>query len=50
MSIFSNKTITCQMTRWCGWLRQCATNRKAAVSIPDYAIEIVHYHKPSTAL
>ena len=29
-------------TRWRIWLRQCATNRKVAVSIPDGFIGIIH--------
>jgi len=29
------------------WLRCCATNRKAAGSIPDCVIGIFHWHNPS---
>jgi hypothetical protein len=29
-------------TRWCSWLRHCATSRKVAVSIPDGLIKIFH--------
>jgi hypothetical protein len=29
------------------WLRNCATNRKVAGSIPDGAIGIFHFHNPS---
>ena len=32
---------------WHSWLRHCATSRKVAVSIPDGAIEIFHWHNPS---
>ena len=27
-------------TRWCSWLRHCATSRKVAVSIPVGVVEI----------
>jgi hypothetical protein len=27
---------------WCGWLRNCATSRKVAGSIPDGVIRIFH--------
>jgi hypothetical protein len=30
------------------WLRQCATNRKVAGSIPDGVIGIFHWHNPSS--
>ena len=33
-------------TRWCSWLRHCATSWKVAGSIPD-VIEIFHLHNPS---
>jgi hypothetical protein len=33
--------------RWCIWLRHCATSWKVAVSIPDSAIGICHWHNPS---
>jgi hypothetical protein len=29
-------------TRWCSWLRDCATSRKVVVSIPDCVIGIFH--------
>jgi hypothetical protein len=29
-------------TRWCSWLRHCATNRKVAGSIPNGVTEIFH--------
>jgi hypothetical protein len=29
-------------TRWCSWLRYCATSRKAAGLIPDGVIVIFH--------
>jgi hypothetical protein len=29
-------------TRWCSWLRHCATSRKVAGSIPDGVIGIFH--------
>ena len=34
-------------TRWCSWLRHCATSRKVAGSIRGGVIEIFHWHKPS---
>ena len=34
-------------TRWCSWLRNCATSRKAAGSIPDGVIGFFHCHNPS---
>ena len=34
-------------TRWCSWLRYCATCRKAAVSIPDGVTGIFLWHNPS---
>ena len=34
-------------TRWCSWLRHCATSRKVAGSIPDCVIGIFHWHNPS---
>jgi len=34
-------------TRWCSWLRHCATSRKVAGSIPDGVIGIFHWHNPS---
>jgi hypothetical protein len=34
-------------TRWCNGLRHCAASRKDAVSIPDGANEIFHWHNPS---
>ena len=34
-------------TRWRSWLRQCATSRKVAGSIPDGFIGILHWHNPS---
>ena len=34
-------------TRWCSWLRHCATSRKVADSIPDGVIGIFHLHNPS---
>jgi hypothetical protein len=34
-------------TRWCSWLRHCATSRKVAGSILDGIIEIFHWHNPS---
>jgi hypothetical protein len=33
-------------TRWCGWLRHCATSRKVAGSIPDVVIGIFHWRNP----
>ena len=36
--------LTC--TRWCSWLRHCATSRKVAGSIPDGVIGIFHWHNP----
>jgi hypothetical protein len=35
-------------TRWRSWLRQCATSRKVAVSIPDSVTGIFHWHNPSS--
>jgi hypothetical protein len=35
-------------TRWCSWLRHCATIRKVAGSIPDGVIGIFHQHIPSS--
>ena len=29
-------------TRWCSWLRHCATSRKVAGSIPNDVIGIFH--------
>jgi hypothetical protein len=34
-------------TRWCSWLRHCATSRKVAGSIPDGVIGIFHWHNSS---
>ena len=34
-------------TWWCGSLRHCTTNRKAAGSIPDGVTGIFHWHNPS---
>jgi hypothetical protein len=34
-------------TRWRSWLRHCATSRKFADSIPNYVIEIFHWHNHS---
>ena len=34
-------------TQWRCWLRQCATIRKVAVSIPDGVTGIFHWHSPS---
>jgi hypothetical protein len=34
-------------TPWSSWLRNCATSRKAAGSIPDGVMEIFHWHNPS---
>ena len=34
-------------TRWCSWLRHCATSRKVAGSIPDGVTGIFHRHNPS---
>ena len=35
------------VTRGHSWLRQCATSRKVAGSIPDGVIGIFHRHNPS---
>jgi hypothetical protein len=34
-------------TRWRSWLRHCFTSQEVAGSIPDYVIEIFHWHNPS---
>jgi hypothetical protein len=34
-------------TRWCSWVRHCATSRKVAGSIPDVVTGIFHWHIPS---
>ena len=34
-------------TRWCSWLRHCATARKVAGSILDSVGEIFHLHNTS---
>ena len=34
-------------TRWCSWLRYCATNRKVASSIPDGVVGIFQLLNPS---
>jgi hypothetical protein len=34
-------------TRWCSWLRHCATSRKVASSITDSVTGIFHWHNPS---
>jgi hypothetical protein len=34
-------------TRWRSWLRQCATSRKVAGSIPDGVTGIFHWYNPS---
>jgi hypothetical protein len=34
-------------TRWRSWLRQCATSRKVAGSIPEGVTGIFHWHIPS---
>jgi hypothetical protein len=31
---------------WCSWLRYCATNQKAAGSIPNGVTGIFHWHNP----
>jgi hypothetical protein len=35
------------ITRWCSWLRRCATRRKVAVSIPGGVIGNFHWCNPS---
>ena len=35
------------VTRWCNWLRPCATSRKVAGLISDGVIEIIHWINPS---
>ena len=35
-------------TRWCSWLRHCATSQKVAGSIPDGVVGIFHWHNPSS--
>ena len=35
------------LTRWCSWLRHCATSRKVTCLIPDGVIGIFHWHNPS---
>ena len=37
----------CWGTRWCSWLRHCATSRKVAGSIADGVIRLFHWHNPS---
>jgi hypothetical protein len=34
-------------TRWCSWLKHCATSQKVAGLIPDSAIGIFHWHNLS---
>ena len=34
-------------TRWCSWLRHCATSRRVAGSIHRGVIGIFHWHNPS---
>jgi hypothetical protein len=34
-------------TRWCSWLRQCATNQKVMGSISNGVNGFFHWHKPS---
>jgi hypothetical protein len=34
-------------TRWCSWLRHCATSHKVAGSIPDVVNGIFIWHNPS---
>jgi len=34
-------------TRWCSWLRHCATSRKVAGSIPCAVTGIFYWHNPS---
>ena len=43
---FQNRDLQWGM-RWRSWLRQCATSRKVAGSIPDGVIGICNCHKPS---
>ena len=34
-------------TRWCSWLRHCATSQKVVGAISDGVIGIFHRHNPS---
>jgi len=34
-------------TRWCSWLRHCATSQRVVGLIPDGVIGIFHWHNPS---
>ena len=42
-----NETLLFGGARWRSWLRDWATSRKVAVSIPDCVIGIFHWHNPS---
>ena len=43
----STGNLKLRCTRWRSWLKQCATSRKVASSIPDEVVGICHWHKPS---
>jgi hypothetical protein len=40
-------TVIIRGTRWCSWLRHCATSREVAGSIPDGVTRIFHWLNPS---
>jgi hypothetical protein len=47
IAFFTPRTLRAGGTRCCSWLRQCATSRKFAGSIPDGVTGILHWHNPS---
>jgi len=47
VSFCTEHYITLGGTRWCIWLRHCATSWRAVGSIPDHVTEIFHWHTPS---
>jgi hypothetical protein len=47
LSIISHPVIKFRDTRWCSWLRHCATSRKINGSIPNVVNDTFHGHNPS---
>jgi hypothetical protein len=44
---FMSVLVDYRNTRWCSWLRHCATSREVVISIPDGIMGVFHLHKPS---
>ena len=47
-SLYSVLVYSYTFTKWCSWLRRCATNRKVAGSIPDDAVGIFRGINPAS--